>query len=92
MTGSLDHSSAANNDTNNGQQDLLSDLPEPNQNVDEAFDAQSFINNIQCSGVTAHASTEQDAELYSDWTCPNCDMFNLYTEQQCGCGTAKPNP
>ena len=97
MTGSLGHSSATNNETNNGQQDLLSNLPEPNQNVDEAFDAQSLINNIQHSGVTAHASTEQDAVLDNDmtwtyWTCPNCDMFNVYTEQQCGCGTAKPNP
>ena len=87
------HSSA----TNNGQQDLLSNLPEPNQNVDEAFDAQSLINNIQHSGVTAHASTEQDAVLDNDmtwtyWTCPNCYMYNVYTEQQCGCGTAKPNP
>ena len=88
LTGSLGNASA----TNNGQQDLLSDLPEPNQNVDEAFDAQSLINNIQYSGVTAHTSTQQDAELYSDWTCPNCDMFNLYIEEQCGCGTAKPNP
>ena len=97
ITGSVDHSSATNNDTNNGQQDLLSNLPEPNQNVDQAFDAQSLINNIQYGGVTAHASTEQDDVLDYDftwtyWTCPNCDKCNMCNVQLCGCGTAKPNP
>ena len=87
ITASLGHSSS----TSNGQQDLLSDLPEPDQNVDEASDAQSLINNIQHSGVATHASSEQDVESYSCWTCPDCDMFNLYVEKQCNCGTARPN-
>ena len=65
---------------------LLDNLPEPNQNLDDASDAQSLINDIRYSGKPTSEAGAQDC----DWTCPNCDLFNLYDDQMCECGTARP--
>ena len=70
---------------------FLTNIPEPDQSVSEASDAQSLINSIQYSTVSAHApGEEEDADVNSDWTCQNCDMFNLFNEKQCQCGALKP--